>query len=44
MLSAFALFNALLLAYSRIPLVMAQDGLLPSRWRASTPAACLATP
>jgi amino acid transporter len=29
MLSAFALFNALLLAYSRIPLVLAQDGLLP---------------
>jgi amino acid transporter len=29
MLSAFALFNALLLAYSRIPLVVAQDGLLP---------------
>jgi amino acid transporter len=27
--SAFALFNALLLAYSRIPLVLAQDGLLP---------------
>ena len=29
MLSAFALFNALLLVYSRIPLVLAQDGLLP---------------
>jgi len=29
-LSAFALFNALLLAYSRIPLVLARDGLLPS--------------
>jgi amino acid transporter len=29
MVSAFALFNALLLAYSRIPLVLAQDGLLP---------------
>jgi len=29
MVSAFALFNALLLAYSRIPLVIAQDGLLP---------------
>jgi len=28
--SAFALFNALLLAYSRIPLVLAQDGLLPA--------------
>ncbi|PYO75919.1 MAG: hypothetical protein DMD67_10095 [Gemmatimonadetes bacterium] len=27
---AFALFNALLLAYSRIPLVLAQDGLLPA--------------
>jgi amino acid transporter len=30
MLSALALFNALLLAYSRIPFVMAEDGLLPS--------------
>lgn len=28
-LSAIALFNALLMAYSRIPLAMAQDGLLP---------------
>ncbi len=31
MVSAVALFNALLLAYSRVPLVMASDGLLP-RW------------
>jgi amino acid transporter len=30
MVSAVALFNALLLAYSRIPFVMASDGLLPS--------------
>ena len=29
MLSAFALFNAMLLAYSRIPFVLAKDGLLP---------------
>ena len=29
MVSALALFNALLLSYSRIPFVMAQDGLLP---------------
>jgi len=29
MVSAFGLFNALLLAYSRIPLVLAQDGFLP---------------
>src|SRR5207244_3426442 len=29
MVSAFALFNALLLVYSRIPLVLAQYGLLP---------------
>ena len=29
MVSALALFNALLLAYSRIPFVMAMDGLLP---------------
>lgn len=31
MVSALALFNALLLVYSRIPLVMAADGLLPRR-------------
>ncbi len=31
MVSALALFNALLLAYSRIPFVMAADGLLPAR-------------
>ncbi|HYK83035.1 MAG TPA: APC family permease [Gemmatimonadales bacterium] len=30
MVSALALFNALLLVYSRIPLVLAQDGLLPA--------------
>jgi amino acid transporter len=30
MVSALALFNALLLSYSRIPFVMAADGLLPS--------------
>src|SRR5437762_8123374 len=30
LVSAFALFNALLLVYSRIPLVLAQDGLLPA--------------
>jgi amino acid transporter len=30
MVSAIALFNALLLSYSRIPFVMAADGLLPS--------------
>jgi amino acid transporter len=29
MISALALFNALLLSYSRIPLAMAGDGLLP---------------
>lgn len=31
MISALALFNALLMAYSRIPYVMARDGLLPPR-------------
>jgi amino acid transporter len=30
LVSAFALFNALLLVYSRIPLVLARDGLLPA--------------
>jgi amino acid transporter len=29
MISALALFNALLLGYSRIPFVLAEDGLLP---------------
>jgi amino acid transporter len=31
MVSALALFNALLLSYSRIPLAMANDGLLPRK-------------
>lgn len=35
MLSATAMFNSLLLAYSRIPLSVARDGLLP-RWLAVT--------
>src|SRR5207302_10720901 len=35
MVSAFGLFNALLLSYSRIPLVMAQDGFLPARLAAT---------
>ncbi len=30
MISAFALFNALLLVYSRVPLVLARDGFLPA--------------
>ena len=30
MVRAFALFNALLLAYSRVPLVLARDGFLPA--------------
>src|SRR3954462_9739532 len=33
MVSALALFNALLLSYSRIPYVMAEDGLLPAAIR-----------
>ena len=37
MLTAFALFNALLLVCSRVPLVMARDGLLPG-WLAATDA------
>lgn len=31
MVSALALFNALLMSYSRIPFVLARDGLLPAR-------------
>ena len=30
MMSAFGMFNALVLSYSRVPLAMARDGLLPS--------------
>jgi amino acid transporter len=30
MMSAFGMFNALVMSYSRLPLAMAQDGLLPS--------------
>ncbi|HXZ78701.1 MAG TPA: APC family permease [Terriglobales bacterium] len=30
MISAFGMFNCLVLSYSRLPLAMAQDGLLPS--------------
>src|SRR5205807_471772 len=30
MVSALALFNALLMAYSRVPMVMARDGFLPA--------------
>ena len=37
MASAFALFSALLLSYSRIPLVLAEDGLLPRALAARDP-------
>jgi amino acid transporter len=30
MFSAFGMFNALVMSYSRLPLAMAQDGMLPS--------------
>jgi amino acid transporter len=30
MISAFGMFNALVMSYSRLPLAMAQDGMLPS--------------
>ena len=30
MMSAFGMFNALVMSYSRLPLAMAQDGLLPA--------------
>jgi amino acid transporter len=30
MVSAFGMFNALVMSYSRLPLAMAQDGMLPS--------------
>ena len=30
MMSAFGMFNALVMSYSRLPLAMAQDGMLPA--------------
>src|SRR3989442_6120512 len=33
MISAFGMFNALVMSYSRLPLAMAQDGMLPSIFR-----------
>ena len=30
MISAFGMFNALVMSYSRLPLAMAQDGMLPA--------------
>ena len=30
MMSAFGMFNALVMSYSRLPYAMAQDGMLPS--------------
>src|SRR3974377_1951409 len=32
MMSAFGMFNALVMSYSRLPLAMAQDGMLPARF------------
>jgi len=29
MMSGFGMFNALVMSYSRLPLAMAQDGMLP---------------
>ena len=37
MMSAFGMFNALVLSYSRLPLAMAQDGLMPSVFSRMTP-------
>ncbi len=37
MMSAFGMFNALVLSYSRLPLAMAQDGLMPSVFSKMTP-------
>ena len=33
MMSAFGMFNALVMSYSRLPLAMAQDGMLPGSLR-----------
>ena len=37
MMSAFGMFNALVMSYSRLPLAMAQDGLMPSVFTKMTP-------
>jgi amino acid transporter len=37
MLSAFGMFNALVMSYSRLPLAMAQDGLMPHVFTKMTP-------
>ncbi len=37
MMSAFGMFNALVMSYSRLPLAMAQDGLMPSVFSRMTP-------
>lgn len=37
MMSAFGMFNALVLSYSRLPLAMAQDGLMPRVFTRMTP-------
>ncbi len=37
MMSAFGMFNALVLSYSRLPLAMAQDGLMPHVFTKMTP-------
>jgi amino acid transporter len=42
MVSAFGMFNALVMSYSRLPLAMAQDGMLPrifakTHWRTGAP-------
>jgi amino acid transporter len=37
MVSAFGMFNALVLSYSRLPLAMAQDGMLPRVFAKLTP-------
>ncbi len=37
MMSAFGMFNALVMSYSRLPLAMAQDGILPEIFRQDQP-------
>ena len=36
-ISAFGMFNALVMSYSRLPLAMAQDGMLPGNFRQAAP-------
>jgi amino acid transporter len=39
-ISGIGMFNALVMSYTRLPMAMAEDGMLPRVWPAATAAAC----